>query len=544
MASFDTDVLVAGAGPVGLTLACELARYGVSCRVIDKNASIHEISKALILHVRTQEVLDAMGAIAAAKEVSVPMVKIALRAYGTLLGHLDADEIDSPHSHPCILGQNRTEHLLEEHLNKLGSKVDWEVEVKDFEQDENGVNVTLVHSDGSQEVTRAKYLIGCDGAHSIVRKTLGLSFDGGKYKGEQFIQADAKISWTLPKGTSYLFLTEEGYMMVIEMPDNLVRVFISVSDPDPENESPPTLQEVQDALNHLGGVEAELFEPKWLARYRTSHRCVDRLQEKRVFVAGDAAHIHVPIGGQGMNTGIQDAFNLGWKLAYTLKGKSPATLLDTYNIERLPIAKTLLSGTDRSYRTVLHPGELQQNAVRLIGPFLIGQKSISSKIIHTISEVEISYKETSPIVEDSGRNDGPTAGERAPSAPIVRYQDKSTVELFDIFRGTHWTFLLLGGPKATVQTYQKLTDIGNTVSEQYGQTVIPHLVINAALPPDFLNWNGSTLMDSERYLHDKYGASSACLYLIRPDWYIGFRGDLSDASQLQTYLNSILIQRN
>jgi 3-(3-hydroxy-phenyl)propionate hydroxylase len=549
MATELLDVLIVGAGPVGLTLASELHRYGVHCRIVDRDPGTKNISKALILHVRTQEAFDAMGAIAAEKAVSVPMRQISLRAYGKVIGHLQPEILDSPHPYPIILGQDRTEHVLEEHLHDLGGRVEWQTEAIGFDQDEHQVSVTLRHTDGTTEVVQAKYLIGCDGAHSVIRKKLGFSFEGGKYEGEQFIQTDAKIRWTLPRGTSHLFLTQEGYMMVIEMPDNLVRVFISLPDAPSTatmdehgaSDDPPSLQEVQDALNRLGGVDAELYDPIWLARYRTSHRRVDRFREGRIFLAGDAGHIHVPLGGQGMNTGIQDAFNLAWKLAYTLQGKATPELLDSYNAERIPVAEALLAGTDKGYRIILHPNQLKQNAVRLLGPFIVNQQVVRTKLIHTLEEVDISYPNTSAIVEDHGGSTGPSAGDRAPSATVVRLSDKETVELFDIFRGTHWTLLLFGGQNPTDETYQQLTEIGQIIREKYDQVVTPHLVVNAIIPPEALFWKGSVLMDGEGYGHEKYGASAACLYLIRPDWYIGFRGGIADSDHLFDYLAKIFV---
>jgi 3-(3-hydroxy-phenyl)propionate hydroxylase len=547
MATELLDVLVVGAGPVGLTLASELRRHGVNCRIVDQDPGTKTISKALILHVRTQEVFDAMGAIAAEKAVSVPMRQISLRAYGNVIGHLHPEILDSPHPYPIILGQDRTEHVLEEHLHDLGGRVEWQTEAIGFDQNESHVSVTLRHTDGTTEDVQTKYLIGCDGAHSLIRKKLGFSFEGSKYEGEQFIQTDAKIRWTLPKGTSYLFLTQEGYMMVIEMPDNLVRVFISLPDTPTAatvdehgaSDDPPSLQEVQDALNKLGGVDAELYDPIWLARYRTSHRRVDRFQEGRIFLAGDAGHIHVPLGGQGMNTGIQDAFNLAWKLAYTLQGKAKPDLLESYNAERLPVAEALLAGTDKGYRVILHPNQLKQSAVRLLGPFIVNQQVIRTKLIHTLEEVDISYRGTSAIAEDHGGSGGPAAGDRAPSATVVRFANKETVELFDVFRGTHWTLLLFGGQNATDDSYQQLAEIGQIISKKYGPVVTPHLVVNAIAIPEILSWKGSILMDSEGYGHEKYGVSSACLYLIRPDWYVGFRSPLTVSDLLKDYLAKI-----
>ncbi len=217
-----------------------------------------------------------------------------------------------------------------------------------------------------------------------------------------------------------------------------------------------------------------------------------------------------------MNTGIQDAFNLAWKLVYTLQGKATLELLESYNAERIPVAEALLAGTDKGYRIILHPNQLKQNAVRVLGPFIVNQQVIRTKLIHTLEEVDISYRGTSAIVEDHGGSGGPAAGDRAPSATVVRLTDKETVELFDVFRGTHWTLLLFGGQNPTNETYQQLTNIGQIIREKYGQVIIPHLIMNAIIPPKTLSWEGSILMDGEGYGHEKYGVSAACLYLIRP----------------------------
>ncbi len=547
---YDTDVLIAGAGPVGKTVACELARYGVRHRIVDKASGSKDISKALILHARTQEVQDLMGVIAASQAQSKPMLQLEMHAYGKKIASLKAG-VDSPYPHALILGQDRTERILETHLNTLGGKVNWNTELTAFTQDDNGVTATLRSAAGQEETVRARYLVGCEGSNSLVRKTLNLSFEGARYEGEQFIQADCKIRWTLPQGSSYLFLTSDGYLMVIEMPDDYVRIFISLPDAPAkvqealareagaaeDKSDEPTLEEIRSNLVRLTGVEAELSEPVWLARYRTSHRYADRFREGRAFVAGDAAHVHVPLGGQGMNTGIQDGFNLTWKLAYVLNGWAKPELLDTYNAERHPVAKALIEGTDKGYTTILHPSELAQNLVRRIGPFVMRHRTVQAQLQNVLEEMNVAYMQTS-LSEDAGGSRGVVPGERAPDAVTVRLSDCRTMRLFDLLRGAHWLLLLFGGDELSDSQRNTLEAIQQRVTERFGTRVHPYLVVTEAAS---VQTPERTLIDREHFLHDRYAVSSPCLYLIRPDDYVGFRGKGSDEARLLAYLDRILI---
>ncbi len=230
-----------------------------------------------------------MGIVAAAKARGVPMTVVQVHAYGRRLGRwsFDPGRIDSPHPHPIILGQDRTERVLEEHLEGLGVRVEWGTEAVAYIQDDDGVTVRLRNADGTEREARAAYLVGCEPAE---RDTQGLRarLPGDAYTGEQFIQADCKIRWELPRGSSYLFLTEVGYLMVIEMPDDLVRIFISLPDLDPSVDDPPSLEDIRVNLVRLTGHEAELSDAVWLARYRTAHRRAPSFRKGRAFLAGDA----------------------------------------------------------------------------------------------------------------------------------------------------------------------------------------------------------------------------------------------------------------
>ena len=372
----------------------------------------------------------------------------------------------------------------------------------------------------------------------MTRKVSGLDFSGDAYTGEQFIQADCKIRWELPRGSNYLFLTDVGYMMVIEMPDQIVRIFISLPDDNPSNNDPPTLEDIRASLVRLSGYEATLSDDIWLARYRTSHRRASTFQKERVFLAGDAGHIHVPIGGQGMNTGLQDAFNLGWKLAFVLTGKAQSFLLKSYDAERVPVAEQLLTGTDKAYRFVLHPGELMKRAVRTFGPFLMSLHTVQEKAVSTLEEIKIAYHR-GPLTEDHGGSHGPVAGERLLDAVTVQWPDLKTVPLFDVARGTKWSALLFAGTDANQpETLTELANLVSRIQERFSNSVSAHLVVAEGFPSRDVR---SVLLDREHFLHDKYGVKHACLYLIRPDWYIGFRGRLKDSEKLLAYLDKNLI---
>jgi 2-polyprenyl-6-methoxyphenol hydroxylase-like FAD-dependent oxidoreductase len=533
------SVMVVGAGPVGLVFASEMARHGVACRVVDRAQGTKEISKALILHVRTQEVLDAMGITHEAQDAALPMRRVEIIGYGKHLGHGEMEGIDSPHPYPIILGQNVTEHILHEHLAKQGVSVEWNTEAVNVEQDAEGVTVTLKHADGREELVRSQFVLGADGTHSVVRLKAGIDFQGNRYNGQAFIQSDSKIRWSLPGGVSYLWFTEKGYMMVIEMPNGIVRTFISVPDPGPDVKK-TTLEEVNEALNQMGGVDAELYDAVWVALYRVNHRAAPFFRKERIFIAGDAAHEHVPIGGQGMNTSIQDAFNLAWKLAYAINGKAPANILDSYQAERHPVAESLLSGTDEAYTTLLKAGELGRAAVRLLGPFLLASETVRRKMRHTLEEIDINYRK-GPMSADHGGSEGPEAGDRVLDSTVVTMPSRESKPLREILRGTHWTLLIFLGRHGGAGHEYEPASIGRRVNVRFPETVKCFLVVGGFPIASPGGDEAAILLDPMNHAHDHFGVQEACMYLVRPDMYVGFRGKLTDSPALMEYLDRVLV---
>jgi 3-(3-hydroxy-phenyl)propionate hydroxylase len=546
------DILILGAGPVGLTLANELARRDVRPVVVDKAPSIREVSKALILHVRTQEALSRVGILGNAQSEAQPLTEVVVNAYGKFVGSWDLDDIDSPFPHPLILGQNRTQHLLLEALEARGTGVAWNTEAIALEAGIDHSLATINAAGSGERHIRARYVVGCEGSNSVVRKTAGFRFEGERYSGEQFIQADCRIHWALPKGRSYLFLTSVGYLMMIEMPRGVVRIFISLPDADSAGSvaaaqqpgavesmtEQPTLEEVAHHLSRLSGFACDLSDPIWLARYRTSHRYADRFQKGPLFVAGDAGHVHVPIGGQGMNTGIQDAFNLGWKLAGVLKGELHETVLESYNAERHPVAEGLIRGTDFAYRGILHPSEMRQRAARMIGPFLIRNSHVQGFMRETLEELSITYPNSSMNL-DLGGAKGPAPGERMLEAPLVRAADQATTSIWAEAPNDAWALLIFAGA-ALDQVV--LRDLAAEVRRRYGARIRPIVITTSATAPAEWETVDGVMLDVLMHAHDRYGVNGSALYLLRPDTVVAARAPLAEWDKVNQHLASIFTQ--
>jgi len=503
----------------------------------------------MILHVRTQEVLDKVGVAERARDEAQPLTEVAVFAYGKPIGAWDLDDIDGAYPHPLILGQNRTQHLLLDLLQSRGRAVEWNVEATALRVNAEGAETTLKSLDAATTL-RSRFVVGCEGSNSLVRKTLNFSFEGERYSGEQFIQADCRIKWALPKGRSYLFLTSDGYLMVIEFPDDVVRIFISLPDADgagaqaaasqlgavEATSEEPTLDEIRSHLTRLSGLDCELSAPTWRARYRTSHRYANRFSEGCAFICGDAGHVHVPIGGQGMNTGIQDAFNLGWKLAGVLKGELRPGVLPSYHAERHPVAESLIKGTDLAYTGILHPSVARQRAVRLIGPFLVRNERVQTLVRGTLEELNVFYP-NSPFNLDLGGAKGPKPGERVLNATVVRDPDKATVTLSELTRGEAWTLLLFSGlhPRAddTAARAALTSEIGN----RFGTRIKLYGVEASNTAPS--GGPGLALLDVLHEAHDVYGVAEPAFYLLRPDTYVSARGPVRHGGGLVEHLANI-----
>jgi 2-polyprenyl-6-methoxyphenol hydroxylase-like FAD-dependent oxidoreductase len=400
------DVLVVGAGPVGLTMAAELARYGVSLRIIDRSPQPTQTSKALVLWSRTIELMDRMGC--------TPMFLAAgLRAHGgtlrsgdTILGRIGFEDVASPYNFALMIPQRDTERLMADHLGACGVTVEREVELVSFAQTAEGVDAVLRHADGRDERVATPWLIGCDGAHSTVRHAVGIEF-AGSVQGDDWMLADIRIGGDQapPADEIATYLHRDGPLVVFPIPGGRARVVATVGKTDPAHPRPdPTLAEVQ-AMVDSRADGFLVSDPVWLSNFHINERKVSDYRRGRVFLAGDAAHIHSPAGGQGMNTGMQDAINLAWKLAMVVRGQAAPGLLDSYSPERSAVGEMVLRNATRltDMATIAHP--TAQTARNLALRFMLGFHTVQNRMGVTMSEIEIAYA-------DSPLSVGRHAGER------------------------------------------------------------------------------------------------------------------------------------
>ena len=347
-------VLIIGAGPVGLTLAIELARYAVPVRIVEQAAHRTDKSKALVLWSRTLELLDRQpGGSTPFIEAGFKVDAVSFFAGGEQISRVSMESVDSPYPYALMIPQSDTERLLEERLNALQVTVERGVEATSVSLHADGADATLRHTDGREERASADWLGGCDGAHSLVRHTVGATF-AGETMDSDWMLADVHIhGYPIPDSEASVYWHKDGAFVVFPISPGRYRLLADLP-PSGEAQPPaPTLEQVQAMIDRRGPAGTKAFDPIWLAGFRINGRKVSDYRWGRAFLCGDAAHVHSPAGGQGMNTGMQDAFNLAWKLAAVVNGLSDEKVLDSYSTERSEVGEHVLRGRaapdDRGY---------------------------------------------------------------------------------------------------------------------------------------------------------------------------------------------------
>ena len=399
-------ILIVGAGPVGLTMALELSRYGVAVRLVDKAPQPTQTSKALVVWSRTLELLDRAGCTPGFLAAGLHGRGATVRKGAQVLGQTSFETVASHYNFALMIPQSETERLLAAHLETLGVTVEREVELTGFSDDGDHVAARLRHADGREERVETPYLLGCDGAHSAVRHGLGVAFDGAP-QGDDWFLADVRLEGpgAPPVDEVAAYQHHDGPFIIFPMPGGRARVIACVGRTDPGHPRPdPTLEEVQAVVDRRTAGGFRVVDPNWLSNFHINERKVADYRVGRVFLSGDAAHIHSPFGGQGMNTGMQDAFGLAWRLALVSRG-GPARLLDSYSAERSAVGDMVLANVTRLTDMATLKNPVAQAARNLAIRVALGFHYVRERMATQASEIEIAYAR-SPLSR------GPHAGDR------------------------------------------------------------------------------------------------------------------------------------
>jgi 2-polyprenyl-6-methoxyphenol hydroxylase-like FAD-dependent oxidoreductase len=554
MADNECEVIVAGAGPTGLLCAALLARRGVRVRIFDKNADQAHESRALVVQPRTLELFLGIGLAEEMLARGTTVTSARMFVDGQVQVELHFDDInrrDTPYSSMLIASQSDTEAVLNDELRRLGIAVERSVEVIGLAQTEAEVTARARGADGAEFELRAKYLVGGDGAHSFVRKALGLSFEGAAYP-QNFLLADCRVDG-LPFTDGFgIFLHGTSLAVFFPLPGEPGRARIITMDPTHGGDTDQSLSTqggrdaplsaVQTSFRGATQSEATLSDPTWTSLYRVHHRGVDRYRVNRVFVAGDAAHIHSPAGGQGMNTGLQDAANLAWKLVLALRGQARANeLLGSYHDERWPVGQRVLKVTDEMFSTMTSQSgwfaTVRNALVPKVAGILSHAEFVRSRVFNFVSQLGIRYGRAEGLLDESGRGAthfwkrGPASGHRAPDASYARNQD-----VFGLLTGYKFHVLALSRTPLAGEESRSLSADCAALPQPPGVGLEVHVI---AIPS---GKGDEPIIRAEALgVFSAYGLdpeTPRALYLVRPDGYVAWRADRFDVKALANFVRT------
>ena len=511
----ETQVIIIGAGPTGLALACQFIRIGVDFVIVDKNETTTPHSKAIGVQARTLEIYEQIGL----AEELISRGTIAERARfvegGEVVGEASLKDIGKGmSSYPFLLLVEQGDHekLLYDFIKSHGRDVEWNTELVDFSQNEPGVTVTVKRSSENTEEIKGKYLVACDGAKSLVRHKLGIGFGGSTFE-RLFYVADVKIDWKFSHDALVVNLSKDNLTAFFPMVgDDRFRIVGTFPEGHEGEEGEVLYEEIEQQIVKDTDIKLDISRVNWFSVYKVHSRAVERFSEKNIFLAGDSAHIHTPAGAQGMNTGIQDGYNLAWKLALVIKEKASEQILDSYNDERLENARRLLQTTDQIFRLGASP-EWYISFFRVyVFPYLanlaLSLDVVKRAIFPLVSQIGISYRHSS-LSEDK-TNFGVKAGDRMPYLVI----DGASV--YDRLRE----------PKFHLITFADGTGNELRVSEDFkianGDMMDFHIL---PLYPDIVKI---------------FETDSSFFLLLRPDNYIGLISNGDSVEEVEAYLDNIL----
>ena len=506
-----TDVLIVGAGPTGLSLACQLIRHGVDFVIIDKNETTTPHSKAIGVQARTLEIYEQIGL--ADKLVALGSVAKRSRIIvgGKVRGEADFSEIGqgmSRYPYVLIAEQGKHETLLYDHIKEHGKDIRWQTTLESFEQDDSVVKAIVKDQDGKTETIEAKFLIGCDGAKSLVRRSLGLEFSGSTFE-RIFYVADVQIDWPFSHDALHVCLMKNQLLAFFPMTgEKQWRIVGTFPEEFAKDEGEVLYEEIEEQIKRDSELDLDITGVNWFSTYKVHTRHVNKFSVGRCFLAGDSAHIHTPAGAQGMNTGIQDGYNLAWKLALVLGSKASLEILQTYNEERLPNAENLARTTDRFFDLVASPSPFLSFVRMSIFPYVanmaLRMNSVRRFVFPRISQIMINYRKGSLSVGDGSF--AIRAGDRMP------YFEVEGESIYNRLREPRFHLLVF---KDGSSDLPDITDDLDGLADVHSIPLYPHI--------------------AEVFNNDQ----TFCV-LLRPDNYIGYIAEGAELDGVKTYMKKVL----
>jgi 2-polyprenyl-6-methoxyphenol hydroxylase-like FAD-dependent oxidoreductase len=512
----DTDVLIVGAGPTGLMLANQLGRHDVRALIIDRHSGPAQQSRAMAVQARTMEIYSKMGLMEKALALGARGTAANMWANGKHTARIPIGDIGqslSPFPFILMLGQDDNERIMGEKLRDIGVDIRWNTELVAFEQHPDHVDVTMKLPGGETEKVTAAWVAGCDGARSLVREMSGITFPGEPYE-QVFFVADTEAIGSMNQGELNVYLWEDGFHLFFPMRGKDRWRVIGILPKVMRNRDNLTFEEVVPAIRREAGANLVFKQCSWFSTYRIHHRAAERFRDRRCFLLGDAAHIHSPAGAQGMNTGLQDAYNLAWKLAFVVKGRADAALLDTYERERIPVAQRLLRTTDRVFQVIVADGWFgklfRTRILARVAALAMTRESVRKLAFRTISQIGIRYRHSPLSQTSAGTSDSaPVAGDRFPWLRLQFQASGAAEDLFQKLDDTRFNLLVVG------------QHAPSEAARGVGDVLRVHAIPDA---------------ETNRIELARAKISGPAYYLLRPDGYVGLAGRELEPAAVIRYL--------